>query len=105
MGKIVIKKRISLDFLGDEYKEAYLVFKSIPISDIKQFVVDTKNETDEVNAIQKLIDVIKDRFISGKFPDDKGAMFDVALENIDEFDNNTISTIFKILTGQDTSPN
>lgn len=33
MSKIVIKKRINLDFLGDDYKDAYLVFKSIPLPD------------------------------------------------------------------------
>lgn len=33
MGKILIKKRISMAFLGDEYKDAELVFRAIPIAD------------------------------------------------------------------------
>lgn len=36
MTKIVIKKRINLDFLGDDYKDAYLVFKSIPLPDYEE---------------------------------------------------------------------
>ena len=36
MGKIVIKKQVSLDFLGEDYKEAYINFKSIPALDYEQ---------------------------------------------------------------------
>lgn len=33
MAKLVIKKRVNLDFLGEEYKDAELVFRSIPLID------------------------------------------------------------------------
>ena len=32
-----IKKKISLDFLGDDYKEGYLIFKSMPIKEFEEF--------------------------------------------------------------------
>lgn len=34
MSKIVIKKRVNLDFLGEDYKDAYLVFRSIPLPEL-----------------------------------------------------------------------
>jgi hypothetical protein len=33
MGKFAIRKTVKLDFLGEEYKDAYLVFKTIPIKE------------------------------------------------------------------------
>lgn len=33
MSKIIIKKKVSLDFLGDEYSRAYITFRAIPLPD------------------------------------------------------------------------
>jgi len=38
MSKIIIKKRISLGFLGEEYSDAELVFRAIPLSDYDKLV-------------------------------------------------------------------
>lgn len=46
MSKIVIKKKVNLAFLGEEYKEAYLVFQAIPISDFEK-VMDELPKTDK----------------------------------------------------------
>lgn len=35
---ITIRKRVNFDFLGDEYKEAYLVFRSIPLADYEKII-------------------------------------------------------------------
>lgn len=40
MPKIVIKKRVSLDFLGEEYKDSFLVFQSIPLPDFESISKD-----------------------------------------------------------------
>lgn len=36
MSKLVIKKRISLDFLGEDYKDAFIIFRSIPLPDYEE---------------------------------------------------------------------
>lgn len=38
--EIVIKKKVTLEFLGDEYKNAYLVFRSMPLKDYSTFMTD-----------------------------------------------------------------
>lgn len=38
MSKIVIKRTVSLEFLGPDYAEAYLVFRSIPVSDYEDIM-------------------------------------------------------------------
>lgn len=35
---IVIKKKVSLDFLGEDYKDAELIFRSMPISDFEKIL-------------------------------------------------------------------
>lgn len=56
MAKIVIKKRVSLDFLGKEYKEAYFVFRAIPLPDYKEFMKKLPESDDEFNSLVLKID-------------------------------------------------
>jgi len=105
MNKIVIKKRISLDFLGEDYKEAYLEFKAIPMSKYQDYIERSEVNKDAKTAIPFIIDTLKDLFISGKFPDEKGELFDLTKEDIGELDIEATIRPFKILTGQDQSPN
>lgn len=103
MGKIVIKKRITLDFLGEEYKECYLEFKTIPMKEYEKYVEQSQSNKDEKKAVTFIVSTLRDLFIGGKFIDEE--LFDVEKEQLDDFDVNTIITVFKILTGQDQSPN
>lgn len=104
MGKIVIKKRISLDFLGEEYKDAYLEFKTIAMKDYQKYIDKSQDNKDEKKAVDFIIGTLQELFISGKFPEDD-TLFDVEPTQLEDFDVNTILTVFKILTGQDQSPN
>lgn len=56
MSKIVIKKRVSLEFLGEEYKEAYLLFKAIPLADYKEFTKSLPQVSSEFTELIKKID-------------------------------------------------
>lgn len=105
MGKIVIKKKISLDFLGEDYKEGYLVFKSIALKDFEKYQTEIASNKDNEEASAKLIiKILSENFEGGKFPDDEGNLFDVEKEQLQDFDVTTIVNTFKILTGQELSP-
>lgn len=104
MGKIVIKKRIALEFLGEDYKDCYLEFKTIPMRDYEGYIEKSASNKDEKKAVQFIIDTLQDLFVGGKFIED-GELFDVTAEQVNDFDVNTILTVFKVLTGQDQSPN
>lgn len=105
MSKIVIKKSISLDFLGDDYKEAYLEFKTIPMRDYQKYIKAASTNKDEAKAVDFIVTTLQDLFISGKFPNEEGELFDLTKEDILDLDVITTITAFKILTGQDQSPN
>lgn len=54
--RIVIKKRVSLAFLGDEYEKAELVFRSIPISDYDKLMEELPESTPEFAELVQKID-------------------------------------------------
>lgn len=102
---IVIKKRVNLDFLGDEYKEAYLTFKAIPLKDYEAIIDEMPKDTqDNKKALQLIVKYLKQYFIGGKFPNDKGELEDVSVEDVDELDAATALACFETLTGQRIDP-
>lgn len=83
MGKIVIKKRVGLEFLGEEYKEGYVVLSSIPMREYEEItkkLAELKANEDENKSVVFVRDTITARFVEGKFP------VDGSLEDIDKDD-------------------
>ena len=103
MSKIVIKKRIGLDFLGDEYKDSYLVFKSIPIGEADQIAKEAEIASSSKKASIFICDMLTDKFLEGKFFNGT-ELVGLSKEDIKDIDIATCITIFEILTGQAQSP-
>lgn len=97
MAKIVIKKRVNLAFLGEEHKDDYLVFKSIPVKEYKDIV--EQRPDDGGSQYDYLLKIVQNKFIEGKFQNET-----VNKEDLAEFDGETVTTCFARLTGQDTDP-
>lgn len=104
MANIVIKKRINLDFLGEEYKGGYINFRSLPIKE-------AQSKLDEINAVgedtSKAIDLIvvilKESFLDGVYVYE-GDKQNINKDDLDQFDPNSITKFFTILAGQDGDP-
>lgn len=105
MSRIVIKRKISLDFIGEDYKDCYLEFKTIPMKDYEKYIGLANENKDEKKAVVFITKTLADLFVSGKFIDDKNELFDVEAEELGDFDMNVMITVFKALTGQDQNPN
>ncbi len=105
MSRIVIKRKISLDFIGEDYKDCYLEFKTIPMKEYEKYVQQASENKDEKKAIEFITKTLQDLYISGKFIDEKSELFDVKAEELGDFDMNVMITVFKTLTGQDQNPN
>lgn len=101
---LVIKKRVSLEFLGEEYKEAYLVFKSIPLKDYEAVIDEMPKDENNKEALKLIVKYLKKYFVSGKFPDDEGSLQDVTAEDVEELDADTAITCFQTLMGQRLDP-
>jgi hypothetical protein len=95
---IVIKKQVKFDFLGEEYKDAYLTFKSIPLKDYSEFSQTLKSvKDDDLKAADYMLGVLKNYFIEGSFPDaDK-----VVANDLDALDPESVIKCFLTFTGQD----
>lgn len=97
---IVIKKKVSLDFLGEEYKDAYLVFQSIPLKDFDKLSVEIEEAQKDKKAAIFILNSLKKYFIEGKFPDlDK-----VTAEDLDGLDQEAVIRCFQRFTGQELDP-
>lgn len=102
MSKLVVKKRISLDFLGDEHKESYVVFRAIPLRDYEKYLAENdaiQKKGNNVGSIKLLVEVLQNQFIEGKT-----AEGDLTTDDLSDLDVDTAIKIFSYLTGQDLPP-
>ena len=98
---IVIKKKVSLDFLGEEYKDAYLEFQSIPLKDFDEMgdrLQNAEANGEKPNAI--ILEILKKYFVDGKFP----GMDKLVASDLDGLDATTAVQCFATFTGQDLDP-
>lgn len=102
MGKVTIEKRISLEFLGDKYKDAYLIFTAIPISEYDE-ILGQKSEDTRLASVKRILKIISAHFISGEFPVN-GKLESITERDLSDFDEGTLAHIFEVLTGQYIDP-
>lgn len=101
MAKIVIRKRVSLSFLGKGYEESYLDFKAIPIKDYQAILEEIENNSDDnKKSLSFIIDLIPKYFLEGKFQGE-----DVIKEDLNDLDQDTFLEIFQRITGQKVDQN
>lgn len=105
MGKIVIKRKVSLDFLGEYYKEAYINFKAVPVRDYADLINKLpKDEKNNVESIELMLGLLKDYFVDGKFPDEKGELVSLEADDVMDLDQESAIKCFQALVGQDIDP-
>jgi hypothetical protein len=86
---LVIKKRLSLAFLGKEYADSFLLLSAISVGEYE--VLDKSSKT--------VKDTVIDHFISGSIHQDGGNV-DVTKDNIEELPGEVYVEAFKVMTGQ-----
>lgn len=101
MAEIIIKKRVDLGFLGNEYESSYLVFKSIAVRDYPKVMsdlekIDKNNEATLEDKLNGMLKVLEDHFVEGLFDGQK-----VDKSDIGQFNPEVIRSSFEKLTGQD----
>lgn len=96
MAEIIIKKKVTLEFLGEEYKDSYLTFKSIPIGEYEDLIKQV-DDVEESKSMGEIIKILETYFHEGLFDGQK-----LAKEDVKQFDGETILKCFEALTGQKT---
>lgn len=90
MSKIVIKKKVSLAFLGEEYKDAELVFRALPLLDYEKI----QSELPETNL--RYIELVT-KIDSGELTEPENTEF-IKLQKNEKVNNKKImALIFKYL--------
>lgn len=98
MANIIIKKKVNLDFLGEDHKDDFLLFKSIPVGEYKK-LIENRPQEEDASQIDFVLNILKDKFISGTFQGEA-----VTKENMEDFDAETAIACFGRLTGQEPDP-
>lgn len=94
---IVIKRTVSLEFLGEDYKDSSLVFKAIPVKEydvIRKDIDKIQKDNDEEKAISYILELLKGRFIEGTFEGSK-----VEPSDLGEFPADVLYTCIQELQG------
>lgn len=100
MGKFVIKKPVSLDFLGDDYKDDVFVFRGMTVKEFEEYTgkIETAKD-DNKQALKLILEALKTHLLEGKIGEEE-----FKPEDFDDFDIAAILELFKRFTGQEISP-
>ena len=99
--KFKIVKHFSLDFLGEEWKEAFIDFRPLTIADVKerlpQIAKLQDKDADYGPAADVLVELLRDKFIAGKAVTETGVV-DLKLEDIPDLPIEVIGRAFSFLS-------
>lgn len=100
MANIVIKKKVSLEFLGEDYKDSYLTFKSMPISAYEKLLEELeKIDGNNKESLKVTLNILTENFVEGSFLEQ-----DVTKDDLKQFDIQTLVTCLEMFTGQRQDP-
>lgn len=97
---IVIKKRVNFDFLGDEYKDSYINFQSIPVKDFDLLSKEVDKAQEDGKAGEYILELLKKYFIDGKFV----GIETLVSDDLEGLDQESVLKCFAIFTGQEIDP-
>lgn len=97
-----IFRRLSLDFLGEEWKDCYLKFSYLTADEAKAFAgikVDKNSPTEDLNKVfERAIKILEDKFVEGKGIRDK-QIVDIKKEDLKEFPVEILNKSVECLVG------
>lgn len=97
---LVIKRKVSLEFLGEDYKDSYITFKSIPVGNFQDITKKVEEiGEDNIKSIAFIVEILQKYFIEGKAGEDV-----LKSEDLQELDAETTIKCFEVLSGQSVDP-
>lgn len=96
MATFLVEKKISLGYLGEQYKDSYIIYSAIPFKDYEIIMTNAeKIGDDNIASIKFMQNVLTEHFISGNF---QGK--DLTKDDVLDFDGETIINSFKLIAGE-----
>lgn len=105
---VSIKKRISLEFIGEEYKESYITLKALPLNKYEEYInktkqIDKESKDKPLEPVYFILNLLKEHFVEGKIFND-GKVQDFQADDFGDLDFPTITKIFNEFTGVNPDP-
>ena len=98
---MIIKRRVSFEFLGEEYAKGYGIFKPIPLSEYPEISKTVDAEQDGVKKGQLMLERVKKQFVKGEFPDEDGNLQAIEAKDLDDLDGDSLTRLYNNLMGPD----
>ena len=107
MSKFKIVKRFSLDFIAPEWKDAYINFNVLTVSDVKEVFPTLAKmkeiQEDNISAgLDSVLEVVKNKFIDGKAINEKGELIPLLVEDINDLPVTILSKALSFLSQDET---
>lgn len=103
MSKFKIVRKISLDFLGEEYKDSYLKFNAISMAELEglqsQFAGIDTDSKDSTEIVKLLANQLGSRFVEGKVASE-GKLVDVEKDDLLDLPVDAVNRIVEVLAGK-----
>lgn len=102
--RFVVRKKLSLDFFGDDWAECYINFTPVTYREANELTalkdVDATNLTDEQREqlAGQTLDMLKDHFVDGKGYTEDGIV-DLTAEDIEDLPVEIIAKAIVVLRG------
>lgn len=95
---IVVKKRVSLDLLGEDYKDSFIILRSVPVKEYESLLGKIA-KAKPGDSLKLITDEIVDRFVSGKIAQE-GGMVDLKAEELRELPGEVFLEAWDLITGK-----
>ena len=103
MTKFLLKKRFSLSFLGDEWKECYLDFDAFTVKDVRDELpalskIDETKSEEVTSGLSAMLSLLEKKFLGGKGINEKKEVVDIVASDIEELPLEVVSKAIGFLS-------
>ncbi len=91
-------KHVGLAFLGDGWAECFVDFRAMRWSELKELRQQSQGAAGD-QAMDLLIQTLRDHFVAGKTVGDDGQLFDLTADDLGDFDIETLTVFSEVLGG------
>lgn len=105
MVKFKIERRYDLGYLGEDWKrnECFLLFNPLTVREQLDFT-DSNKDKDKEKQGMVVVDMLKEKFITGKGINDKGEVITIAKDDFMDFSVDIVTEIVRFLSTGQKSP-
>jgi len=97
MKKFCYASKFSLDFLGKDWKDAFLEFDGLSIKEIRELIDGNIDKKDPSVIMKESLELVKRQFIKGMAPGKNGDLKKVEKEDIEELPKQVLDKAFVFL--------